>query len=68
MAKIKITYNPWEYRCADGCCYDYGVNVKVEVGDSAYHFDTYDENDALMQFIERHFGYVIETAYEHDEE
>lgn len=68
MAMIKITYKPWEYTCGDGCCYDHGINAKVEVGAFTYSIESYNEDDVLKQFIERHYGDVIETEYEYDEE
>lgn len=27
--KLLIELEDWEYRCGDGCCYDYGTNIKV---------------------------------------
>lgn len=28
--KRKVTIQPWDYECGDGCCYDYGNKVFID--------------------------------------
>ena len=27
--KLKITVSDWDYTCGDGCCYEWGTDIKV---------------------------------------
>lgn len=68
MATVNVIYKPWEYRCGDGCCSDYGMQAEINVGYFKFHIDGTNEEDVLKQFIERHYNDYVETEYVYEDE
>ncbi len=51
-----IELDPWDHTCGDGCCYTYGVTVRVNgvelEGDAS-------ENHSALKVVLEHLGYNV---------
>ncbi len=63
--KLKIELKEYEYRCPDGCCYDYGTMVKVNGEETLCHNQ---DLESILTRVLEHLGYEveIERIYDYD--
>lgn len=55
--KILIELEHWDYKCGDGCCYDYGTSLKLN-GETLNHPDETEEE----RFSNAHLGDEVSLA------
>jgi len=59
--EINISFEEWDYTCGDGCCYDYGITLKV--GD--VEINPYAEHNLEYTIVEllKHLGYKVNVTH-----
>jgi len=59
--EIDISFEEWDYTCGDGCCYDYGITLKV--GD--VEINQYAEHNIEYTIVEllKHLGYKVNVTH-----
>jgi len=55
--KLIIELEDWDHTCGDGCCYTWGVDIKVN-GVKLKHND--DSIQSILQSVLEHLGYTVE--------
>ena len=73
--KLKIELVHWDYTCGDGCCYNYGVRLKLN-GEELEHPDYPEQYDngyvgcdveqALLSVLKK-LGYEVEITQTNQE-
>jgi len=58
--KHRIAITPFEYTCADGCCYESGIDVKIDGAEVAM---SQPDLDHALQAILKHFDVDAEVVY-----
>jgi hypothetical protein len=55
--KLKITFDEYNYQCADGCCDHYGTITTINGEELPLHNQDY---ETIVQQILEHLGYEVE--------
>lgn len=58
--KLKIELNHWDYTCGDGCCYMYGIDIKLN-GEKIENEDG-ENREQLLRAILNKLGYEVEIS------
>jgi hypothetical protein len=64
--EITITLNDWEYKCADGCCYDCGTGLYVD-GEMITTQAEHNVEDTVWNLL-THLGYKVTIEHQLDTE
>mgnify|MGYP000098852330 CR=1 FL=1 len=59
--EIDISFEEWDYTCGDGCCYDYGITLKVGDVEITDYADMNIE-DTITKLLE-HLGYKVNVNH-----
>jgi len=66
---MKIEITDWDHTCGDGCCYTWGVDVKLEDGRSvSVHYASSNEAMAVLTEVLPLFNIKAELTYGEGEE
>lgn len=58
---IKVSFEDYEYKCSDGCCYDYGTIIKVN--DTELPSNNYQDTGNSVEQVLKFLGYNVEIEY-----
>lgn len=58
---IKVSFEDYEYKCSDGCCYDYGTIIKVN--DTELPSNNYQDTGNSIEQVLNYLGYNVEIEY-----
>jgi hypothetical protein len=63
--KLTIVLDEYNYRCSDGCCYEYGIVTTVNGEELSAHNT---DKETILQQILEHLGYEVEIINKFDGE
>lgn len=66
LKEINISFEEWDYTCGDGCCYDYGITLKVEDEEISVYAE-HNIEDTITKLLE-HLGYKVNVTYINSEQ
>lgn len=58
---IKVSFEDYEYKCSDGCCYDYGTIIRVN--DTELPSNNYQDTGNSVEQVLNYLGYNVEIEY-----
>lgn len=58
---IKVSFEDYEYKCSDGCCYDYGTIIRVN--DTQLPSNNYQDTGNSVEQVLNYLGYNVEIEY-----
>lgn len=58
---VKVSFEDYEYKCSDGCCYDYGTIIRVN--DTQLPSNNYQDTGNSIEQVLNYLGYKVEIDY-----
>jgi hypothetical protein len=58
---IKVSFEDYESKCSDGCCYDYGTIIRVN--DTELPSNNYQDTGNSVEQVLKYLGYNVEIEY-----
>ncbi len=65
MSKVKIELINWDYKCADGCCTDYGTKIIVNGVEAENSYEGGSVYQSL-EFTLKQLGFDVEINESHE--
>jgi hypothetical protein len=58
MKKLNLRFEDWDYRCGDGCCYEYGTDIFIN--GKKVDFSGGGSMEQAVEAVLTHLGYKVE--------
>lgn len=58
---VRVSFEDYEYKCSDGCCYDYGTIIRVN--DTQLPSNNFQDVGNSVEQVLNYLGYNVEIDY-----